>query len=152
MMGMSSDNVRGTIMYIPPERVHYDRVKHHKNFYVLVDIYELGLLIWELLYYVHHGENITCMEIIMPDCVEDKEVLISITSGKFVPPCDFLPDVVRKFLGSCWHLKPERRFQSITLVLEQWEKMLRPLNTVSCGAQGEELYSIMLDVNIRSTL
>lgn len=134
MMGISSANVRGTMMYIPPERVHYNQKKHHKNFYALTDIYALGMLIWEVLYYVHYGKSITCMEGIMPGCKESQDVLICISSGKFVPPCDFLPEKVRKFLGSCWHLKPERRFQSVALLLERWEKMLTPLLTVSSHA------------------
>ena len=127
MMGLSSANVRGTMMYIPPERVNYDIRKHHAGFYALTDIYALGLLIWETLYYIHHGQSILCKEAIMPGVEENGDVLERIAGGKFVPPCDFLSKEVGDFLGTCWHFDPMRRFQSIELMMEKWAKMLEPL-------------------------
>jgi serine/threonine protein kinase len=155
LLGLSSDNVRGTVMYIPPERIQYDNSKHHKDFYALTDVYALGMFIWESLYYIHHGVSITCMGAIMPGCREFQDVLINISAGTFVPPCDFLPVVVREFLGKCWHFEPAKRFQSMELVMEEWEKTLSPLLTLSSGQehaeQGEELDSVLLDVGAGGT-
>ena len=137
MMGLSSANVRGTMMYIPPERVNYDIRKHHAGFYALTDIYALGLLIWETLYYIHHGQSTTCKEAIMPGVEENGDVLERIAGGKFVPPCDFLSKEVREFVEMCWHFDPERRFQSIELMMEKWAKMLDPLMLLSCGSDNE---------------
>ena len=73
----------------PPERVQYNLEKHDENFYELADIYALGLMIWEGLYYVRHGEAVSCAQAIMSECHEGQDVLIRISSGTFVPPCDF---------------------------------------------------------------
>ena len=131
MMGLSSANVRGTMMYIPPERVNYDSRLHDENFYALTDIYALGLLIWEVLYYVHHGVSITCLQAIMPGCRENQDVLLRIAAGSFHPPCDFLPEEVREFVGKCVHFDPRHRFRSVELVQEKWEKMLTSLMILS---------------------
>jgi serine/threonine protein kinase len=139
LLGLSSANVRGTMIYIPPERIQYDSSKHHKNFYALTDVYALGMFIWESLYYIHHGVSITCMEAIMPGRGEGQDVLISISSGNFVPPCDFLPVAVREFLRKCWHFEPAKRFQSMELMMEEWEKMLDPLLTLLSSGDGFRL-------------
>ena len=59
LMQMSSADMKGTLMYIPPERVQYNLEKHDENFYELADIYALGLMIWEAMYYVRHGEAVS---------------------------------------------------------------------------------------------
>ena len=46
---------------------------------------------------------------VMSECHEGQDVLIRISSGTFVPPCDFLPEPIRRFLRKCWHVKPSRR-------------------------------------------
>ena len=122
-MAISSGNVGGTVGYIPPERVAYDPDEHNKDFYELGDIYSLGLFIWELLYYVHHGTSLTCVEAILPGCVHAQDILIAISSGGFIPPCDFLPAEVRTFLSSCWDTDLELRFQNTQVVAEEWEKL-----------------------------
>ena len=141
MMGLSSANVRGTMMYIPPERVNYDSRLHNEDFYALTDIYAFGLLIWEVLYYVHHGVSITCLQAIMPSCEEDnQDVLLHIAAGSFHPPCDFLPEEVREFVGKCVHFDPRRRFQSVELMQEKWEKMLASLMILSPPGVDREVH------------
>jgi hypothetical protein len=41
-MALSSGNNKGTVLYVPPERVTYDPDKHTQEFYVLADVYALG--------------------------------------------------------------------------------------------------------------
>lgn len=138
LMGVSSAHVRGTMMYIPPERVHYDIRKHHESFYALADIYALGLLIWELLYYVQYGESITCAQAIIPGAEEGRDILVSIASGNFVPPCDFVPEEVRRFLETCWHFDSAQRFQSVELAVEKWAKVLDPSRTLLLNVATEK--------------
>ena len=122
-MNISSGNVNGTVGYIPPERAAYDPDEHYKEFYELGDIYSLGLFIWELLYYVHHGTSLTCVEAILPGCLDAQDILIAITSGRFIPPCDFLPVEVRNFLSNCWETDLELRYQNTRIVAEEWGKL-----------------------------
>ena len=133
LMQMSSANMKGTLMYIPPERVQYDLEKHDENFYELADIYALGLMIWEAMYYVRHGESVSCAQAIMPGCREGQDVLIRISSGTFVPPCEFLPEPIRRFLHKCWHVKPSRRYQNMGVVLREWEKLRKSVNLLTTG-------------------
>ena len=139
LMQMSSANMKGTLMYIPPERVQYNLEKHDENFYELADIYALGLMIWEGLYYVRHGEAVSCAQAIMSECHEGQDVLIRISSGTFVPPCDFLPEPIRRFLRKCWHVKPSRRYQNMTVVLNEWENLRKLANSLT--AVDPELHS-----------
>jgi hypothetical protein len=51
-------------IYLPPERAFYDPVKHTNEFYPLADIYALGFLIWEALFYVHHGRGLSARPVL----------------------------------------------------------------------------------------
>ena len=112
LMGVSSANLKGTMMYVPPERVEYDPADHESDFYLRGDVYALGLLTWEVLHYLHSGEVVSCAEAILPGVRSPQDVLIRISSGKFVPPCEFLPESVRRYLRKCWHFQPSKRFRS----------------------------------------
>ena len=134
MMAMSSENVKGTLMYIPPERVQYDKSKHGEGFYELADVYALGMMIWETLYYVRHGEVVSVMEKILPGCREGQDVLIAISSGAFTPPCDFLPEPLRRFLRKSWHFSPSERYQRCACMHAAWEEMRDTVCALSFGA------------------
>ena len=134
MMAMSSANVKGTLMYIPPERVQYDRSKHGEGFYELADVYALGMMIWETLYYVRHGEVVSVMEKILPGCREGQDVLIAISSGAFTPPCDFLPEPLRRFLRKSWHFSPSERYQRCACMDVAWEEMRDTVCALSFGS------------------
>jgi serine/threonine protein kinase len=134
MMAMSSANVKGTLMYIPPERVQYDKSKHGEGFYELADVYALGMMIWETLYYVRHGEVVSVMEKILPGCREGQDVLIAISSGAFTPPCDFLPEPLRRFLRKSWHFSPSERYQRCACMDVAWEEMRDTVCALSFGA------------------
>ena len=134
MMAMSSANVKGTLMYIPPERVQYDKSKHGEGFYELADVYALGMMIWETLYYVRHGEVVSVMEKILPGCREGQDVLIAISSGAFTPPCDFLPEPLRRFLRKSWHFLPSERYQRCACMHAAWEEMRDTVCALSFGA------------------
>jgi hypothetical protein len=86
-------------------------------------VYALGMMIWETLYYVRHGEVVSVMEKILPGCREGQDVLIAISSGAFTPPCDFLPEPLRRFLRKSWHFKARKRFQDAAAVAREWERL-----------------------------
>jgi len=135
---MSSGNVRGTLMYIPPERVTWDQENHCEDFYVHADIYAMGLFIWETLYYMHHGQSKTVSEAVLPSPHDGRDLLICIKNGKFNPPCDFLPNTVQTFLKGCYNVDPLLRFQSMKIVMEEWAKMLGPLSLIALTASSDD--------------
>ena len=151
LMQMSSADMKGTLMYIPPERVQYNLEKHDENFYELADIYALGLMIWEALYYVRHGEAVSCAQAIMSECHEGQDVLIRISSGTFVPPCDFLPEPIRRFLRKCWHVKPSRRYQNMTVVLNEWENLFDAVNELFVDSSAGSIAVSMLHRTFEGT-
>ena len=151
LMRMSSADMKGTLMYIPPERVQYNLEKHDENFYELADIYALGLMIWEALYYVRHGEAVSCAQAIMSECHEGQGVLIRISSGTFVPPCDFLPEPIRRFLRKCWHVKPSRRYQNMTVVLNEWENLFDAVNELFVDSSAGSIAVSMLHRTFEGT-
>ena len=108
---------------MPPERVEYDAGAHGSDFYHRGDVYALGLMTWEMLHYLHNGEVVSCAEAIMPGVRSAQDVLIRISSGKFVPPCEFLSEPVRRYLKKCWHFNPSRRFKDAREARQVWEKI-----------------------------
>jgi serine/threonine protein kinase len=141
LLHVSSGNCQGTVAYIAPERIAYNPGAHNHDFYALGDIYALGLFVWEVLYYVHHGTTVPCVEAVLPGCRDNKDILVSISKGSFNPPCDFLPDAVRVFLGKCFHFNPEERFQNIQLVMKEWEKLSGKRRTSLSANSGVSLLS-----------
>ena len=41
-MGVSSANLKGTMMYVPPKRVEYDPANHQADFYCRGDVSRSG--------------------------------------------------------------------------------------------------------------
>ena len=123
LMGMSSANMKGTVMYVAPERVEYDAGKHGEDFYLRGDVYALGLMTWEMLHYLHSGKVMSCAEAILPGVRSPQDVLIRIAAGKFVPPCDFLPESIQRYLRKCWHFDPTKRFKDAREALRVWQKL-----------------------------
>ena len=63
LMRMSSANIEGDSDVHPPRSAcSTTPEKHDENFYELADIYALELMIWEGLYYVRHGEAVSCAQ------------------------------------------------------------------------------------------
>ena len=135
LMGVSSANLKGTMMYVPPERVEYDPADHESDFYLRGDVYALGLLTWEVLHYLHSGEVVSCAEAILPGVRSPQDVLIRISSGKFVPPCEFLPESVRRYLHKCWHFQPSKRFKDAREARRVWEKIRADVQAVADQSQ-----------------
>ena len=123
LMGVSSANMKGTVMYVAPERVEYDAGKHEADFYFRGDVYALGLMTWEMLHYLHSGEVVSCAEAILPGVRSPQDVLIRIAAGTFVPPCEFLPDHIVRYLKKCWHFDPQKRFKDAGDALRVWQKL-----------------------------
>jgi hypothetical protein len=147
LMHVSSGNAGGTVEYIPPERVLYDPEEHQNMFYVLGDIYSLGLFIWEVFYYVHHGTSLTCMEAILPGCSDAQDIVVTISMGEYIPPCDFLPIEVQAFLSRCWNFDAQLRFQNMEIVIEEWEKLAESFNHQG-GASSHPENEQAVDVEI----
>ena len=51
-----------------------------------------------MLHFLHSGEVVSCAEAILPGVRDPQDVLIQISKGKFVPPCEFLPEPVQRYL------------------------------------------------------
>ena len=147
LMGVSSGNLKGTMMYVPPERVEYDPANHEVDFYVRCDVYALGLMTWEALHYLHSGEVVSCAEAILPGVRNPQDVLIRISSGKFVPPCEFLPESVRRYLRKCWHFQPSKRFRSGDDARKEWATLEEEVTAlVSPDALVSDAISVRVDV------
>ena len=147
LMGVSSANLKGTMMYVPPERVEYDPANHEVDFYVRCDVYALGLMTWEALHYLHSGEVVSCAEAILPGVRNPQDVLIRISSGKFVPPCEFLPESVRRYLRKCWHFQPSKRFRSGDDARKEWATLEEEVTAlVSPDALVSDAISVRVDV------
>ena len=158
-MGVSSGNLKGTMMYVPPERVEYDPANHEVDFYVRCDVYALGLMTWEALHYLHSGEVVSCAEAILPGVRNPQDVLIRISSGKFVPPCEFLPESVRRYLRKCWHFQPSKRFKDARAASRVWEKIRadvqavtgeRPISQSSMGSSTRGSDAALLSSTVSS--
>jgi serine/threonine protein kinase len=135
LMGVSSANLKGTMMYVPPERVEYDPANHQADFYCRGDVYALGLMTWEMLHFLHSGEVVSCAEAILPGVRNPQDVLIEISKGKFVPPCEFLPEPVQRYLRKCWHFKPAKRFKDAREARRVWEKIRADVHAVADKSQ-----------------
>jgi len=135
LMGVSSANLKGTMMYVPPERVEYDQAKHKADFYCRGDVYALGLMTWEMLHFLHSGEVVSCAEATLPGVRNPQDVLIEISKGKFVPPCEFLPEPVQRYLRKCWHFKPAKRFKDAREARRVWEKIRADVHAVADKSQ-----------------
>ena len=135
LMGVSSANLKGTMMYVPPERVEYDPANHQADFYCRGDVYALGLMTWEMLHFLHSGEVVSCAEAILPGVRNPQDVLIEISKGKFVPPCEFLPEPVQRYLRKCWHFKPAKRFKDAREARRVWEKIRADVQAVADQSQ-----------------
>ena len=106
LMQMSSAAMKGPMAIL--ERVQYNLEKHDENFYELADIYALGLMIWEGLWLraTRRGRVVRAGDHV--GVPRGQDVLIRISSGTFVPPCDFCREPIRRFLRKCWHVKRSR--------------------------------------------
>ena len=148
LMGMSSANMKGTVMYVAPERVEYDAGKHGEDFYLRGDVYALGLMTWEMLHYLHSGKVMSCAEAILPGVRSPQDVLIRIAAGKFVPPCDFLPESIQRYLRKCWHFDPTKRFDTMNAAREVWDSLRLDL----CGVglvEGTASHDVPVRVDVR---
>jgi serine/threonine protein kinase len=146
MMGVSSANINGTMMYVPPERVEYDAGAHGPDFYHRGDVYALGLMTWEMLHYLHNGEVVSCAEAIMPGVRSAQDVLIRISSGKFVPPCEFLSEPVRRYLKKCWHFQPSKRFHCGNDARKEWATLEEEVTAlVLPDALASDVVSVRVD-------
>jgi hypothetical protein len=146
LMGVSSANLKGTMMYVPPERVEYDAGAHGPDFYHRGDVYALGLMTWEMLHYLHNGEVVSCAEAIMPGVRSAQDVLIRISSGKFVPPCEFLSEPVRRYLKKCWHFQPSKRFHCGNDARKEWATLEEEVTAlVLPDALASDVVSVRVD-------
>jgi hypothetical protein len=146
LMGVSSANINGTMMYVPPERVEYDAGAHGSDFYHRGDVYALGLMTWEMLHYLHNGEVVSCAEAIMPGVRSAQDVLIRISSGKFVPPCEFLSEPVRRYLKKCWHFNPSKRFHCGNDARKEWATLEEEVTAlVLPDALASDVVSVRVD-------
>ena len=146
LMGVSSANINGTMMYVPPERVEYDAGAHGPDFYHRGDVYALGLMTWEMLHYLHNGEVVSCAEAIMPGVRSAQDVLIRISSGKFVPPCEFLSEPVRRYLKKCWHFQPSKRFHCGNDARKEWATLEEEVTAlVLPDALASDVVSVRVD-------
>ena len=145
LMQMSSADMKGTLMYIPPERVQYNLEKHDENFYELADIYALGLMIWEAMYYVRHGEAVSCAQAIMSECHEGQDVLIRISSGTFVPPCDFFAGADTAVPAQVLAREAVAEvYQNMTVVLNEWENLFDTVNELFVDSSARSI-AVSLD-------
>jgi serine/threonine protein kinase len=148
LMGVSSANMKGTVMYVAPERVEYDAGKHEADFYFRGDVYALGLMTWEMLHYLHSGEVVSCAEAILPGVRSPQDVLIRIAAGTFVPPCDFLPPRVHSFLRNCWHFDPSKRYRTVDVAREFWDSLREDLCALGL-VEGAESNDVAVRVDAR---
>jgi hypothetical protein len=148
LMDVSSANIKGTVMYIAPERVEYDAGKHEADFYFRGDVYALGLMTWEMLHYLHSGEVVSCAEAILPGVRSPQDVLIRIAAGTFVPPCDFLPPRVHSFLRNCWHFDPSKRYRTVDVAREFWDSLREDLCALGL-VEGAESNDVAVRVDAR---
>ena len=88
-----------------------------------------------MLHFLHSGEVVSCAEAILPGVRNPQDVLIQISKGKFVPPCEFLPEPVQRYLRKCWHFQPAKRFKDAREARRVWEKIRADVHAVADKSQ-----------------
>ncbi|KAJ8368337.1 hypothetical protein SKAU_G00083650 [Synaphobranchus kaupii] len=110
---ISHDGFRGTVAYLPPERlIEKDRVSDTKH-----DVYSFSIVVWGILTQKkpYHGEN-NILHVMLKVVRGERPDLAAVPHSR-PPACDSLLSLMQR----CWHVSPDTRpgFQEITSETEE---------------------------------
>ncbi|CEG00524.1 Serine/threonine-protein kinase, active site [Ostreococcus tauri] len=145
MMFESSARLTGTLAYVAPERLAIAPTDITPEKYRMSDLYAIGLLFWELLYYAKFGQSRRVIEDVVPDEIErgsmsDAQIILMISTGRMKPSLDFVAPRIRGWLEKCIAFDPSARHQSL-------DEALRRL-----GMLGRHFHALLPEDNHRTEI